>query len=381
MKIIALGALVVSAAAGLSCGRAPDSVDYPAPPAAQAAPHRFCGWLYASSDPALKDLAYDTFAAHADDFDAVHPVWWHVSAPAAFERRPRGFDDPRVLAHTTRGGARTRLVPTIEATDRPDLELVHVMLHDPALRAEHIRGVAAMVAEQRYDGVDLDYEHLATTLAPGETIEGERRAFSAFIAELSGVLHAMGKSLSIAVPVVSPGTDAYDYEALSASADQVHIMGYDYHYEQGPHAGPVAPLGWIRAAVKDIEAVAGGRKDRFLLGFPNYGLVGPEAALCTPTSKCLELVGGAYHAHTGHMGHCHVEGVVPVDDPGRAPNGVQADGKEVYFDDLVSLEEKIEVAERGGLGGVAYWSIGGEPDRPGREGFFSMVRRHFPASR
>jgi spore germination protein YaaH len=376
MKIIALGALLAGVAAGPACSRVQETVDHPEQPA-EAAEHRFCGWLYASSDPKLKDLAYDTFAAHADAFDAVHPVWWHVSAPASFERRPRGFDDPRVLSHTTRGGARTKLVPTIEATDRPDLELVHVMLHDPALRAEHIRGVAAIVAEHRYDGVDLDYEHLSTTLAPGETIEGERRAFSSFIAELSSVLHAMGKSLSIAVPVVAPGTDAYDYEALSASADQVHIMGYDYHYEQGPHAGPVAPLGWIRGVVKDIASVAGGRRDRFLLGFPNYGLVGPESQLCTPTSKCLDLVGGAYRVHTGHMGSCSMG----AEDPGRAPNGRQPDGKEVYFDDLASLEEKIEVAERGGLGGVAYWSIGGEPDRPGREGFFSMVRRHYPARR
>jgi spore germination protein YaaH len=375
MRTIALGALLASVAAGPACSRAPETVDHPEQPAPEPADHRFCGWLYASGDPALKDLSYDTFAAHADAFDAVHPVWWHVSAPTAFERRPRGFDDPRVLSHTTRGGARTKLVPTIEAVDRPDLEFVHVMLHDAALRAEHIRGVARIVAEQRYDGVDLDYEHLSTALAPGETIDGERRAFSSFIADLSSVLHAMGKSISIAVPVVTPGTeDAYDYDALSASVDQVHIMGYDYHWEQGPHAGPVAPLGWIRNVVKDISSVAAGRKDRFILGFPNYGLVGPEAKLCTPTSKCLDLVRGAYRVETGHMHHCSMG----AEEPGRAPNGRQADGKEVYFDDLASLEEKIEVAERAGLGGVAYWSIGGEPDRPGREGFFSMVRRHFP---
>ena len=74
--------------------------------------HRFCGWLYASEkSPAAAVEAYDTFAAHASELDAVHPAWWRVASPTTFENHPRnssapfyGFHDRRVLDHTTAGG-------------------------------------------------------------------------------------------------------------------------------------------------------------------------------------------------------------------------------------------------------------------------------------
>jgi spore germination protein YaaH len=51
----------------------------------------------------------------------------------------------------------------------------------------------------------------------------------------------------------------------------------------------------------------------------------------------------------------------------------------LFFDDLASLEEKVVVAQNGGLGGITYWTIGGEPDQPsGPLDFFQMVRSHFP---
>ena len=36
------------------------------------------------------------------------------------------------------------------------------------------------------------------------------------------------------------------------------------------------------------------------------------------------------------------------------------------------------LAQQGGLGGITYWTVGGEPDRPGPNTFFQMVRSHFP---
>ncbi len=53
----------------------------------------------------------------------------------------------------------------------------------------------------------------------------------------------------------------------------------------------------------------------------------------------------------------------------------------MFFEDLGSLEERVEAAQRGGLGGITYWAMGGEPEAPGPGGprtFFQMVRSHFP---
>jgi spore germination protein YaaH len=368
--------LLAGASALSACGHLEDPVASSADVVTEAHPgeHRFCGWLYASRDPELMNQAYDTFADHAEDLDAVHPTWFHVTSLTGIEARSVGFEDPRVMDNTTGGGGRTKLVPTIQAEHRPDRDLAHTIINDPALRRRHVAAIVDLVTSHGYDGIDLDYEHLDQTLGPGQSIRSERQAFSAFVAEVAAALHAAGKTLTLAVPVADAPEEVYDYEALSASADHVHVMGYDYHYEDGPHGGPVAPLGWIHKAVSYIASIDGGRRrDRFILGLPNYGLVGTKA--CEPSLRCLEMAGDEYRTTTDHMDQCPFgDGT----DPGRAPNQTLADGQTMFFDDLTSLEEKVLAAAEGGLGGVSYWSIGGEPDRPGPRTFFEMVRRHFP---
>ncbi|MGK4002841.1 glycosyl hydrolase family 18 protein [Sorangium sp. So ce1036] len=389
------GALPAAEAPAAPAGGAPRATEAlaaraPAPREEASGDHRLCGWLHEFlGDPESSELGYDTFAAHAAAFDAVHPKWWRVASPTTFENHPRGreepyagFHDRRVLDNTTRGGRPTRLVPLIAAVDRPDVAAVHAMIHDPALRAEHVAGVVALVMDNGYDGIDIDYEHLSSALGPGETIEAERAAFSAFIDELARALHARGKTLSLAVPAVTSARGVFDYEALSASADQVHVMGYDYHWGGGSHAGPVAPLGWLERTIAHIGALDGGaRAPKFIFGLPNYGLVGPEAPEdegtvvgCEPLTKCLELAGERYETSTGHMRRCGEDGGAPV-EAGRAPNRALASGDHLFFEDLASLEEKVAAARRGGLGGITYWSIGGEPEGAA---FFSMIERHFP---
>jgi chitinase len=354
-----------------------------------SSPHRFCGWLQGKQrDPAFTERAYDTFARNAAEFDAVHPVWWRVASPTTLTNRPHGrdapyagFHDARVLDQTTSRGGRTRLVPTIEATERPDIVHAHTMINDPELRRRHVDAVVDLVVSNGYDGIDIDYEHLdpdhlGEDMRPGQSVHTERQAFSAFVGELSRALHGAGRTLSLALPVAHGPGGTYDYDALSAAADVIHVMGYDFHYEAGPHIGPLAPLGWIERSVAYIGEIDGGRRrDRFLLGLPNYGIVEPPGApieVCQPSTACLELVGGSYATTTQHMEHCRGPGR-PVIAPGRAPNAELPDGARVFFEDLASLEEKTRAAARGGLGGVSYWKIGGEP-----EAFFEMVRRHFP---
>jgi len=60
-----------------SMAPAPEPTPTPTPtPVPMVARHRFCGWTlatgYVTPD---QDPGYTTFAAHADDFDAIHPAW------------------------------------------------------------------------------------------------------------------------------------------------------------------------------------------------------------------------------------------------------------------------------------------------------------------
>jgi chitinase len=313
-----------------------------------------------------QDPGYLTFAAHADELDAVHPMWWHVTGAATFAPI-YGEGNALILGNTTYAGKRTLLIPTIAAADGSDPQTVSQMLYDANLRAQHVAAIRALVASHHYDGIDLDYEHLP---------DGDRDAFSQLARELAQGLHADGKTLSYAVQGETRASTFWDYTALSQVVDQLHVMAYDFH-SLGTHPGPVSPLGWVEDIGKYINTV--GNQQKFILGLPNYGTAGPDSGVCGwfgSSMDCINQAGGNYAVTTDHMNNCSYTNGIPM-LAGRAPNAFTSQGH-LFFDDLASHEEKVTAAQNAGLGGITYWTIGGEPDRPGPRTFFQMIRSYFP---
>jgi spore germination protein YaaH len=338
------------------------------PPKAQ---HRLCGWLQATGYvPVEQDPGYLAFVAHAADFDAVHPMWYSLSSTTTF-KASYGEGAAMVLGNTTAGGKRTLLIPTIAAADGSQPTWASQMIHDASLRAQHEAAIVSLVTSKGYDGIDLDYEHLP---------DGDKAAFSLFAQELSAQLHAKGKTLSFAVGGLTTAKYSHwDYDVLSVAADQLHVMGYDFHY-LGSHPGPVAPLGWVKQVLAYINTIGGGgRAGKFILGLPNYGLAGDDSGTTTwfgSSMDSINLVGGSYATTTTHMDVCPLTNGLTI-AAGRAPNAMSSKGH-LFFDDLASHEEKVAAAKAAGLGGITYWTIGGEPDRPGPNSFFQMIRSYFP---
>jgi spore germination protein YaaH len=297
-------------------------------------------------------------------------MWYYLSSTTTFKT---GYGEGAAIIrnNTTPGGKRTKLIPTIAAADGSQPTWASQMIHDATLRAQHEAAIVNLVLSKGYDGIDLDYEHLP---------DADRDAFSTFAEELAAQLHAQGKTLSFAVGgLITARWGHWDYTRLSAVADQLHVMGYDYH-GMGSHPGPVAPLGWIQQVVAYIGTIAGGtRTSKFILGLPNYGCAdngsGTNNYWCQ-SMDCINLVAGNYSTTTNHMNVCPLTNGVPTPS-GRAPNAASSKGS-LYFDDIASHEEKVQVAKNGGLGGVTYWTIGGEPDRPGPQTWFQMIRTYFP---
>jgi hypothetical protein len=346
----------------------------PTTPTPTANRHRFCGWLMATGYvPIDQDPNYADFVANADQFDAVHPMWYTLGSATTFTPS-FGEGSSLVLANTTAGGKRTLLIPTIAAADGTQPQLASQIVNDPSLRAQHEAAIVALVMAKGYDGIDLDYEHLNAS---------DQAAFSTFASELGAKLHAQGKTLSFAVgglTAANANTTFWDYNALSQSADQLHVMGYDFHY-LGSHPGPVTPLGWIQSVLAYIGTVGGGgRAGKFILGLPNYGLAGSDSGTTGwfgSSMDSINLVGGVYDTTTTHMATCPFTNGTTM-APGRAPNATSSTNGHVFFDDIASHQEKVSAAQAAGLGGITYWTIGGEPDRPGPQTWFQMVRSYFP---
>src|SRR5215216_6549306 len=141
-------------------------------------------WLPDSFD----SINRQSFEANADILDEVSPFWYSLDTRGNLVYSSDARDQALVeLAHSKN----VLVIPTIHnilCGDCPDP--VPAMLRSPERRSHHVRNILQEVLAHNYDGIDIDYESLDSSL---------RDEFSAFIAELAKALHAQGKQLTIAV--------------------------------------------------------------------------------------------------------------------------------------------------------------------------------------
>jgi spore germination protein len=245
--------------------------------------------------------------------------------------------------------ARIPLVPTLanvvqgKWVYRP---VITNILHIPEVRAQHVAAIVALVQRQHYAGIDIDYEDLHAS---------DRSTFTAFITQLASALHAKGKMLSVDL-FAKPDNRGYDqrnvaqdYQAIGQVADQVRLMGYDYHWaSSGP--GPVAPIGWIRAVLRYAKTQIPANK--IVLGVPLYGYDWVDGH-GTPVSwlQAFQL-----SKQYGVQPHFDAASQSPwfdyIDPSGRR--------HVVWFENGPSTQAKFEAAEIAGIGGVYVWIYGPE---------------------
>ena len=243
--------------------------------------------------------------------------------------------------------ARIPLVPTLANVVQGQWAYQPVItniLYIPRVRAQHVAAIVALVERQHYAGIDIDYEDLHAS---------DRSAFTAFMTQLADALHAKGKVLSVdlfAKPT-NRGYDqrnvAQDYHAIGQVADQVRLMGYDYHWaDSGP--GPVAPIGWIRTVLAYAKTQIPANK--IILGVPVYGYDWVDGK-GTPVSwlQAFQL-----SEQYGVQLHFDAASQSPwfdyIDSSGRR--------HVVWFENGPSTQAKFEAAESAGIGGVYVWIYG-----------------------
>lgn len=309
--------------------------------------HRRCAWIFTSEPSSAQ-----SFVAHADWFETLHPVWYRLGDDSVGLVALADADDPQILDVARQHNV--AVMPLVAAVD--DTSLLRAMLASPQKRSAHVQALVKLAQDHGYAGLDLDYEHLWDA--------SDAEPLAAFIDEFSKAMHAAGLHASMAVPALDAASPTWDYAALGAALDEVHVMAYDFHTIGSSHAGPTAPLGWIDAVAARVQA--SGHADRFRLGLPNYGVSTTKAF---PLGECAKHCTGPVATSTDEMASC------PLNPNGYAAGRslhCESDAGTLYFDDTASLEEKVKSAKAASLGGVGYWNVGDEPD-----GFFDMVKRYF----
>ena len=223
-------------------------------------------------------------------------------------------------------------------------EIAHAVLTDSGARARAMFEILQLLDLYKYDGI-----HLALGNVPPQ----DRRAFSAFVADLSTKVHARGRALSIAVPAKvsdqlnDEWSGAFDYSALAQASDWIVVMAYGEHWANSP-PGPVASLPWVEAVLRFATQTVPARK--LVLGIAFYGYAWSEG----PGEQISMREALARAARSGAQVQWDELAQVPFF---RTPRTT------VYFESGRSVELRMIMATRFGVAGMAFWRLGYEsPD-------------------
>jgi spore germination protein len=288
-----------------------------------------------------------SFEANADILDEVSPFWYSTDARGNLAHGRDARDKALVeLAHSKA----VLVIPTIHNVVN-GVDPVPTILQSPDRRSQHVRNIVEEVLTNNYDGIDVDYEALDSSL---------RDEYSAFIGELARALHAQGKQLTIAVHAKNCdycGLGGFqDWTVLGQAVDRLRIMTYDYHW-RGGGPGPVAPLYWVNDVAEYAKSVVDPAK--VVIGVQFYGydwLAGGGDASAYTWDQFKDII----HTYGTEVN------LVETDSNGRAvqENRITYNTRQgrhtAYFATSRSLQAKLELVQRVDLAGIAIWRLGGE---------------------
>ena len=211
-------------------------------------------------------------------------------------------------------------------------------------RTNLIRNLMSEVLKYDIDGINVDFEEVSYDA--GEP-------FVQFIRELSIECRKEGIVLSIDNYVPRASTTHYNRKEQGIVADYVIIMGYDEHWGSGGVAGSVASLGFVEdGIVQTLEDVPA---NKVINALPFYTRVWKTNG-DKVTSEALDMETA--------WNFIKKNGVNMTWDATAGQNygEIQLGNTfyQIWMEDKDSIESKLAVMRKYGIGGVAAWKLGYE---------------------
>lgn len=262
---------------------------------------------------------------------------------------PPALSEDFMIEQAKQTGTRAILVLTPFGPDgKFSNTLIHQMLANSTAQSNLIQSVLDKIIEKGYSGADIDFEYI---------LAEDREIFASFVADMTRRLNEYGYQVSVAL---APKTSANqkgllyegkDYRLLGAAANKVLLMTYEWGYTYSEPMA-VAPINKVREVVE--YALTEIPVEKITMGIPNYGYDWPlpyeKGVTRATTIGCVEAVRLAVEKQSEIL----------FDTVAMTPyfyyqeNGIN---HEVWFEDVRSIQAKLELVEEKGLLGVGYWQI------------------------
>ena len=291
-----------------------------------------------------------------------------------------------------------KIVPTIAWFDGP---AIHALLSNTKTRIAHEDAIAKLVKDQKFDGIDIDYEAKLAETNP---------YFATFIYGLALRLHPLGKTLSCTIEPRMPVSSRYtqtgtpddtqyanDYATLNKYCDEIRIMTYDQglidikldaQKANGELYAPLADPAWVEKVLKEAMKTISPKK--IMLGIPTYGYEYEvtwengittyrrlrshtffQAVIRSATVGVIPGRNSAGELSFSYSTSTFVEGVsksLTWYVSSTKPSAITSVGTStpvtrfVSFSDSQSAKQKIDLAKKLGLRGVVFFKWDGEQD-------------------
>lgn len=227
-------------------------------------------------------------------------------------------------------------------------QLVKVLIENVEIQDILIANLLETVKDRGFAGVDVDFEFV---------LPENRVGYAEFVGKLRQIMNQEGYKVSVAL---APKTSAdqrgllyegVDYALLGENSDNVFLMTYEWGYTYGPPMA-VAPLNKVRQVVD--YALTEIPREKILMGIPNYAY-----DWTLPYEKGItkaRLIGNVEAVRIAWENNARIH----FDEIAQSPyftyikNGVT---HEVWFEDVRSIEAKLNLARDYELMGVGYWNL------------------------
>lgn len=233
------------------------------------------------------------------------------------------------------------LVENIEYKDSIDM---YAILSSTTTRGVLIDGLVNEVLTYGIDGINVDLEQISMDC-------GEH--YVQFIRELSVACRLNEIVLSVDNYVPTGYTDHYDRAEQGVFADYVIVMGYDEHYAGSPEAGSVASIDFVEEGIS--RTVAEVPANKVINAVPFYTRIW-ETSKTEISSQAVGM-----DMAEEYVANHNIQ--VEWDDATCQNYGEYTSGDvlyQVWLEDEKSIEVKLNIMQKYGIGGVASWRLGFE---------------------